>query len=417
MANYQELIDLLNKAKEDKEPNMSVEPIQPEIMEEAPAVPMMSMPDPSAPQEAKQAVVDKELNSEVASPNAASELPVAQGQETSSIQDLMKKYLSGREGHEEALSEARKEDKNSKLIAALGKNLSQFARADSQSKVGQQLKDSEFSTMTSDKVGEVEGDRANKLKELLTAKKLQDITKDKSGLTEYQKEALKLRGRELDIKEKKATSETESKGELSKGQIKADQEFAKTYQEYVAAGGSADSKKQLEQLKDARDMLLSGKVEATGPILGSVGKYGRDILAPKGASIEDKVAEVVQRNLRVILGAQFTEKEGTQLLARAYNPRLSEKENAKRVGALVDQMDQAIKAKEEASRYFEDNGTLKGFRGKSIRETMGLSKAMPSSESKGGETVLLQSPDGQTKRVRKDKAQKYIEKGAKVIGQ
>ena len=72
----------------------------------------------------------------------------------------------------------------------------------------------------------------------------------------------------------------------------------------------------------------------------------------------------MQRNLRLILGAQFTEKEGQRLIARAYNPSLSEQENAKRVRNLIKQMQSAAEAKASAARYFEENGTLAGWKGK-----------------------------------------------------
>lgn len=148
----------------------------------------------------------------------------------------------------------------------------------------------------------------------------------------------------------------------SVGQIAIDKSFAKDYNDYVLGGGSSDVAKGINQLKEARENLNT--TNATGGFVGIMPKGVRDIVTPEGAAIQDTVEEVVQRNMRQILGAQFTEKEGAKLIARSYNPRLSEQENAKRLDRLIVQMEQAASSKEEAIKYFEENGTLKGFKGK-----------------------------------------------------
>ena len=63
------------------------------------------------------------------------------------------------------------------------------------------------------------------------------------------------------------------------------------------------------------------------------------------------------------MGAQFTEKEGERLIQRAYNPKLSEAENARRIGALADSVQESLEAKRAAAEYFEQNGTLRGYSG------------------------------------------------------
>jgi len=152
-------------------------------------------------------------------------------------------------------------------------------------------------------------------------------------------------------------------GKPTKGQEAVDKEFAKEYVAYKAKGGFSDTYKQLDQLNDAIAKLRTTDT-ATGPIVGRVPKFLRDAILPESASIQEAVEEVVQRNLRQVLGAQFTEKEGTRLIERAYNPRLSEAENVKRLNRLIDQIKTAAKAKEEAMAYYEEKGTLQGFKGK-----------------------------------------------------
>jgi hypothetical protein len=149
--------------------------------------------------------------------------------------------------------------------------------------------------------------------------------------------------------------------DLTPGQKKLDEEFAKDYAEYVASGGSADVAKNIAQLKNVSKQLGSSSF-LTGPIVGNL--PFRSTFMPKSTQAQEDVQEVVQRNLRLVLGAQFTAKEGELLLARAYNPRLDEKENQKRVDRLVKQIELAAKAKKDAVDYFAENGTLKGFKGK-----------------------------------------------------
>lgn len=153
-----------------------------------------------------------------------------------------------------------------------------------------------------------------------------------------------------------------TKKPITKGQEALDKAFAKDYQEYVAQGGYSDIEKQIDQLEGAVKELESGK-ELTGSFTGNIPDILQTSINPEAVSVREEVEEVVQRNLRLILGAQFTEKEGERLIARAYNPRLSEEENAKRVKRLMEQMKKAAKAKQRAARYFEENGTLTGFEG------------------------------------------------------
>jgi len=142
-----------------------------------------------------------------------------------------------------------------------------------------------------------------------------------------------------------------------------DEAFAKDYANF-AQGGAADSAKQLAQLQDVTKALKTPGANITGPLQGNLPIAVRNVTNPQSVAMQERVEEVVQRSLRAILGAQFTENEGQRLIARAYNPRLSESENAIRVGRLYTQLNQAFQQKKDAARYFERHGTLDGWRGK-----------------------------------------------------
>jgi len=150
----------------------------------------------------------------------------------------------------------------------------------------------------------------------------------------------------------------------SPGEKKADEKFAEDYIEF-ATGGYADTVKQLGQLQDSVNTLETApEGSITGPKVGILPRQALAVVNPQAANTMEQVEEVVQRNLRLILGAQFTEKEGERLIARAYNPYLPQAQNAIRLKRLIQQIQSAAEAKNSASQYFRKHGTLKGWEGK-----------------------------------------------------
>jgi len=153
-------------------------------------------------------------------------------------------------------------------------------------------------------------------------------------------------------------------GPQTLGDKKVDETFAKEYSDFVT-GGYADVQKNIGQLDEAIKNLESAKPGTiTGPSIGMLPRPALSALNPKAMATMEAVEEVAQRNLRLVLGAQFTEKEGERLIARVYNSYLPEAENVKRVKRLQTQIKDAAEAKKSAAEYFQKNGTLKGWKGK-----------------------------------------------------
>ena len=150
------------------------------------------------------------------------------------------------------------------------------------------------------------------------------------------------------------------------GQAALDKAFSADYSKWVRGGGSDARKAQL-QLQKTIEMLKAringGKRNLTGTSVGFTPKFLRPLFNAKGVEAEENVAEVTQRNLKAILGGQFGEKEGDRLIARAFNPALSEEVNLERVTRLAAQMESAVGQKQAMADYFEENGTLNGFKG------------------------------------------------------
>lgn len=117
------------------------------------------------------------------------------------------------------------------------------------------------------------------------------------------------------------------------------------------------SVQQLNQIADS----LEKTDTATGPILGLLPKVLRDVITPQGASLQDSAERIVQGGLRATLGGQFTQAEGDRFLARAYNPRLDEKQNAVNMRTIAREIAAMQLDKKNALAYFQANGTLEGF--------------------------------------------------------
>ena len=157
---------------------------------------------------------------------------------------------------------------------------------------------------------------------------------------------------------------------LTPGQETLDETFVKeVHIPFMLEGGFASALKGIDQLQVVVDRLnatVAGESDAdlTGTMVSALGFFGDDVVAvlnPEAMDTRQLVEEVVQRNLRLILGGQFTEKEGANLIARAYNPALSEAANADRLTRLLRSMQSGYAARYASSMYFQENGTLNNY--------------------------------------------------------
>jgi hypothetical protein len=152
-------------------------------------------------------------------------------------------------------------------------------------------------------------------------------------------------------------------GTSTQAQSEVDKKFSQEYADFVAGGGVADVEKQLTQLSGVLGQLETDK-SLTGPFRGMLPDTVRSVTNPPAVAAKNAVEEVVQRSLRAVLGAQFTEKEGERLIARAYNPQLSVAENEVRVRRLAEQIQRMAQSKIDAARHYEQYGTLQGWQGR-----------------------------------------------------
>ena len=154
---------------------------------------------------------------------------------------------------------------------------------------------------------------------------------------------------------------------LSPIEVSVDNEIAKTFGETVTTGLGA-ANRNAATIKSVLDRLGSTEEgEAlTGPSKGMLGSFGRNVFAPTSQAALNDVSAVVQQSLREILGGQFAQKEGEQLIARAYDISAPPPVNAARLRALYTQLESIAANKAALIDYVEKYGTSAGFSGTTV---------------------------------------------------
>lgn len=140
-----------------------------------------------------------------------------------------------------------------------------------------------------------------------------------------------------------------------------DRAYAPQYNEWTT-GGEAAAVSRVADLDEASRILAESDT-ISGPIVGLAPKFARDIFLPESGSVQDTIESVVQESLRLLLGAQFTQREGEALMARTFNPRLEENVNRGRAQRLILKLKAAIANERRKAQYFGLNQTLAGFPG------------------------------------------------------
>ena len=139
---------------------------------------------------------------------------------------------------------------------------------------------------------------------------------------------------------------------------------SKKFDEKIATELASDLKKLPSLLVDIEDLKLQRNrldtIDASGVkqgiISGLFGDTAYTLAFPEGRDIRDRIETVVQKSLKEILGAQFAEKEGERILARAFNPALDESINQERLDILIAKLDAGVKQKTALLQQIQ-NGT------------------------------------------------------------
>jgi hypothetical protein len=182
---------------------------------------------------------------------------------------------------------------------------------------------------------------------------------------------------------------------MPEGVKAVDQKYAQEYLDW-SQGGGADAAANMGQIKSVLDRLASGEA-LTGKAIGLAPDFFNALVNPAALGAKQQVEEVVQRNLRAVLGAQFTQVEGERLISRAFDARLSPQENIKRLRKLFLQMQTAAQQRQAMAEYYEANETLRGYKGKQPKmQDFYDALSTPDAPPKG--SVDVKGPDGKVYR-------------------
>lgn len=174
--------------------------------------------------------------------------------------------------------------------------------------------------------------------------------------------------KKLQIENLKTKGEQAKKTSITPGQKQVDAKFAQDYVDWNAAGGIAGSDKQLAQLSGAITEL-ENDTSLTGAGKGLAGSLGiRSFTNPKAVEIKQQVENAINGSLRATLGSAFTEKEGQRIFNQSYDESLPPEANIRKIKATMANLKSMADAKDEASIYFEEHGTLAGFTPASQRD-------------------------------------------------
>lgn len=152
-----------------------------------------------------------------------------------------------------------------------------------------------------------------------------------------------------------------------KAGLAIDSEFAKTYMTDLR--GLGGSMQQINVLREVLDSLESGEVQ-TGVTKGLLPSWALAIVDPKSLKAQNQIAGIVQQTLRETLGAQFTEKEGENLLRRAWDLRQPTEVNIQNTRRLLEKAMSFSEEKMKQIQYFQTNGTLKGYKSENLAKLM-----------------------------------------------
>lgn len=190
----------------------------------------------------------------------------------------------------------------------------------------------------------------------------------------------------------------------SKGQEAVDKDYAKDYNEFSGGGATKanDAISKLKgyeaQLKNDNGLIQSGG----GPISGSLPDMFR---TQSSIAQRDNIVSVANSALKATFGGQLSDGERKALANEFYNDKLSNEENLKIIGRKIQELQNGVDTQKQKSRYFEQNGSLTGFRAGAMPEnqqagsTPMLNKSSADSKPKtvfqNGHTYILNEQTGE----------------------
>lgn len=155
--------------------------------------------------------------------------------------------------------------------------------------------------------------------------------------------------------------------DLTPAQEEIDKIFGKTIADYKLKGQAqviSNLQNLFEKIGILEGTILNEKGQkynVSGPLIGALDDLALSATFPDAAGFRSDIRDIVFQSLREKLGAQFTEKEGERLVNAAFNFYLEEEQNIGRLKRLYKTIEDAANAKNKSMKYYDENGTLKGY--------------------------------------------------------
>lgn len=149
---------------------------------------------------------------------------------------------------------------------------------------------------------------------------------------------------------------------MTEGQKKVDQDYAKHYNEF-SGGGASNAKNTISQLKELQQELIAEDEKLFGAGGGRVASLLPDAVRDK-TSLKFKTEIPGKANLvlKKLFGGQLSDAERESEAKTYYNDMLGPKENADLLQKKIEQLEEQYNSEMAKAKYYEDNGTLNGFR-------------------------------------------------------
>lgn len=165
-----------------------------------------------------------------------------------------------------------------------------------------------------------------------------------------------------------------------------DREAAKDANEWLD-GGQAQAIAGLQQFRQLIDELENGDLKNKN-LSGAAISWLPEGMSPNATDVEDRIGSVVQKSLRSILGAAYTQKEGEDVIKRAWNPSLPEKYNIPRLKRAYEQMLNDAMMKDRKAAYARQMGTMRGYAGH-LPEFNEVTRGAPEPNAPGGPSIQM----------------------------
>lgn len=149
--------------------------------------------------------------------------------------------------------------------------------------------------------------------------------------------------------------------DLTPGQKKTDEAFSKTFNAWQF-GEKQQAESNIVNLDNKLARLATDQENVSGADIGLTPEVLRPYVFPEATGFLDEINDIVYQSLRATLGPQFTENEGKRLVAATFNLSLSEEFNKPRLQRLNAKIKSIYKSKQDAINYYDENGTLAGFK-------------------------------------------------------